>query len=121
MTQQEKAQLFANSIALYLRTDAEYRAAWRYKHKQEALKTPRRVALKNTIKWADLVSDHLQQQEKRDTFENYTGKMWEAWEEFLKLRNVYLEDRTDKNLAVLKDAEKALKTTVRSLNALLAQ
>lgn len=118
---QDTAQLFANSIALFLRADEEYRSAWRYKHRQEALKHPRREALKNANAWAAIVADHLEQQEKRDTFENYTGKMWEAWEAFTKTRTDYMDDRTEKNLQALKDSEKALKTTVRSVNVLLAQ
>ncbi len=116
---QDTAQLFANAIALFLRTDEEYRAAWRYKHRQEALKTPRREALKNAIAWADIVGDYLQMQESRNPFENHVGKMWEAWESFRIVRDNYLGDREAKSLALLKDAEKALKTCIRSVNALL--
>lgn len=118
---QDTAQLFANAIALFLRTDAEYRASWRYKHRQEALKLPRREALKNASAWAALAADHLELQERRNTLENYTGKMWEAWEAFLKKRSDYLDDRTAKNLEALRSSEAALKTSVRSVNALIEQ
>ncbi len=118
---QDTAHLFANAISLFLRADEEYRAKWRYKHIQQALKAPRKEALKNAIAWAALVADHLKQQEKRDTFENYAGKMWEAWEVFLLTQSDYFDDRTAKKLQALKDAEKSLKTATRSVYTLLSQ
>lgn len=116
---QDTALLFANSISLFLRQDEEFRNAWRYKHRQEALKAPRREALKNANAWAALVADHLEQQASRDTIENYTGKLWIAWEEFTKCRDNHIECKTDKTLTALKESENAIKQCCRAINALI--
>lgn len=117
---QDTAQLFANSIATFLRQDEEFRAKWRYKNLQESLKIPRREALKNARAWADLTSEHLQAQETPDTLERWTGNMWQAWEAFLAARDAHMDKKAPETLKELKETEVNLKAQIRGVNALLA-
>lgn len=116
----DTAQCFSFAVGTFLRTDEEYRAAWRYRHRRDALRPQRREALKNASAWAETLRSQLEAIVNPDTIETYAGKALLVWNEFAEARNAYLDQRTAPNLEVLKSRESTLKTLTKALNKIIS-
>ena len=110
---------FIERITIYQRLDESIRANWRYKHKQAALKEPRRQAFRLADAQAAKLAEILSEIPETGFIEKQAARLYELWEQSDQARIAYFTEKSDDTLGALKSSEKLLKQQIQAVGEIL--